>query len=461
MLGVASCSSGSRDSTGFGGAGGTGGQQGPAGTGGTSSGGAGGGGTGGSSGGGTGGSAGTSGGGASGLASPVTMNDISILFPLGTSSDYSAGHLRADAPGSRGVLFPSSIFQKITIAGSFSVPGGPVGGGATAPYANMRVVTLRLDPCFGELHPSAAATTCRNQLRLVFQELQATTKGVSAFDSGVHALYSVTRDQLLAMVNEIVRLREAAGGQGGKGPLGPHALMVAQGLGGSFSTAVQKLILQYAGEQNLVRATAMTSANSGFQWDFFGFDVTGATPTATPIKIATLAATGAADMTKETFFRGFATSTDPMGEFTPKPTGPDDFTILTDAQAAAKLSSADKAKLANALARVDNPTIFTAETLDCARCHLATPLGQNVARDGLHLSETGDPDAFSPDGHWVTAEEMKTTDFLFGSSTNTEVPLVNVHAFSYANRLPAINQRTVNETAAAVQFLNDSFYRAK
>jgi hypothetical protein len=263
------------------------------------------------------------------------------------------------------------------------------------------------------------------------------------------------------MANEIVRLREAAGGQGGKGPLGPHALMVAQGLGGSFSTALQKLILQYAGEQNLVRATALSVGQAGFEWDFDGFDVAGATPTATPITIATLDATGNADTTLERFVRGFSTTVDPMGQLIPKPTGPDDFTILADAQAATKLSSADQAKLANALARVDNPAIFTPDTLDCARCHLATPLGQNVARDRLHLSETGDPDAFSPDGHWVTAAEMKTTDFLFGSSTNPVVPLVNVHAFSYAFARPTVNQRTVNETAAAVQFLNDSFYRAQ
>lgn len=56
---------------------------------------------------------------------------------------------------------------------------------------------------------------------------------------------------------------------------------------------------------------------------------------------------------------------------------------------------------------------------------------------------------------------MKTTDFSFGSSANRDVPLVNVHAFSYANKLPAINQRTVNETAAVVKFLNDSFLRAR
>jgi len=386
------------------------------------------------------------------------MNDVSILFPLGTASDYSAGHLRADSPGSRGLLFPSSIFQKISITGS--LPAAGAGGTPSAPYANMRVVALRLDPCFAELLPSPAAPTCRNQLRLVFQELEASTKGVDAFDSGLHALYSITRDELLAMVNEIVRLREAAGGQGGKGPLAPHALMVTQGLNGSFSTALQKLILQYAGEQNLVRATAMASTNAGFQWEFFGFTVTGAPPAAAPLPIATLTPTGAANPTREIFFRGFATSTDPMGLFTPKPTGPDDFSVLADAQMALALSAADKAKLANALARVDNPTVYTPDTVDCARCHTATPLGQNVARDRLHQSETADADAFKPDGRWVTADEMKTTDFTFGSSTNPDVPSVNVHAFSYANRLPSINQRTVNETAAVVEFLNDAFLPA-
>jgi hypothetical protein len=496
-VGIASCSSsGPSNSTGTGGGGGgssptgtggqatggrggsggggTGGQPNPDGKAGTS-GGSGGAGSGGSASGGSagnvgghagsssggagsGGAAGSSGGGTSGLASPVTMNDVSILFPLGTAADYSTGHLRADSPGSRGALFPASVFQKLPVEGS--TPSAGIGGLSTAPYANMRLVALRLDPCFGDLHPSPTATTCRNQLRLVFQEINGSGSAVTTYDSGVHALYSITREELLAMVNEIVRLREAAGGQGGKGPLAPHVLMVTQGLSGSFSTAVQKLILKYAGEQNLVRATGMTAANAGFQWQFFGFDVTGATPTASPIKIPTLAMTGSADSTSEIFFRGFQTSTDPVGMITPHPTGPDDFSVLADVPTALALPAADQAKLANALARVDNPTIYTPDTVDCVRCHTATPLGQNVARDRLRMGETSGADAFKPDGHWVTADEMKTTDFTFNSA-NLDTPLVNVHAFSYANALPAINQRTVNETAAVVQFLNDAFYRAK
>ena len=465
-LGVASCSSGVSPSTGASGGSNTGvggfntgvggsasgddGQPNLAGRGGKSSGSAGASSDGGS------GSAGTGGQGAGELTRPVTMNDVSILFPLGTAADYSTGHLRADSTGKRGVLFPASVFEKISIEGSAA--GGGIGGPSTAPYANMRVVALRLDPCFAELRPTPSATTCRNQLRLVFQELQASTTGVSAFDSGVHALYTITRAELLAILNEIVRLREADGGQGGKGPLAPHALIVAQGLVGTFSTAIQKLILQYAGEQNLVRVTAMTSENAGFQWSFFGFDISGASPKAVPLAIATLAVTTSADGTEQSFFRGFQSSTDPVGSFVPKPTGPDDFTVLADVKSALMLSAADQAKLTRALARVENPSIFTPDTLDCARCHTASPLGQNVARDRLHLSEADDADAFQPDGKWVTAKEMSATDFSGASQTNPDVPLVNVHAFSYAIQRPSVNQRTVNETAAVVQFLNDFFY---
>jgi hypothetical protein len=413
------------------------------------------GGSAGASSGGDSGSAGTAGGGTGELTRPVTMNDVSILFPLGTASDYSTGHLRADSTGKRGVLFPASVFEKISIEGSAA--GSGVGGPSKAPYANMRVVALRLDPCFAELRPTPSATTCRNQLRLVFQELQASTTGVSAFDSGVHALYTITRAELLAILNEIVRLREADGGQGGKGPLAPHALMVAQGLAGTFSTAIQKLILQYAGEQNLARVTAMTSKNAGFQWSFFGFDISGASPKAVPLAIATLAAMAPRDGTEQSFFRGFE-NTDPIGSFIPKPTGPDDFTVLADVKSALMLSAADQAKLSRGLARVENPSIFTTDTLDCARCHTASPLGQNVARDRLHLAEADGDDAFHPDGKWVTAKEMSATDFSGASQTNPDVPLVNVHAFSYAIQRPSVNQRTVNETAAVVQFLNDSFY---
>ena len=62
--------------------------------------------------------------------------------------------------------------------------------------------------------------------------------------------YSLTRDELLGAVAEIAQLREAAAIPGARGPLAPHPIMAAQGLGGAFSKAVQALVLRHAGETN-------------------------------------------------------------------------------------------------------------------------------------------------------------------------------------------------------------------
>jgi hypothetical protein len=401
--------------------------------------------------GGAGGSGGASGqAGSAGLSNPVTMSDVSMLFPLGTPSDFSTGHLRTDATGSRGTLFPKAVYQRIPIAGSSSAA---IGADGTAPYENLRVVAMRLDPCFADLRPAATTTTCKNQLRLVFQELAVKGSAVEAFDSGVHAFYSLSREELLSAVAEIVLLREAATGAGGRGPLAPHPIMAAQGLGGAFSKAVQALILRYAGESNLVRATGMTSANNGFNWEFFGFELpSGSQGTPTPIAIAGLPP----NSTREIFFRGFASTVD--GTFTPNPTGPDNFTALAKEATAAMLSAMDKTNIAASLVHFTNPAFTTPDSVDCAQCHTADPLELNIGVKKAGISIADHADAFKRDDRWVLETEMATTDFSFAPMNG---PAVIVHAFSYARAIPTVNQRTVNETAAVVAFLNNNFLTSR
>ena len=52
---------------------------------------------------------------------------------------------------------------------------------------------------------------------------------------------------------------------------------------------------------------------------------------------------------------------------------------------------------------------------------------------------------------------MAPTDFSFG---RMDAPAVIVHAFSYAQAIPTVSRRTVNETAAVVAFLNNSYLRS-
>jgi hypothetical protein len=377
------------------------------------------------------------------------MSDVTLLFPSGTPSDYSTGHLRADAAGNRGTLFPKAVYQLNPVTGSKATA---VGADGKAPYENLSVIAMRLDPCFAELHPTATLATCKNQLRLIFQELRVDGSAVGAFDSGVHAFYSLTRQELLSVATEIVQLREAAAAAGtaARGTLAPHPIMAAQGLGGAFSKGLQAIILRYAGEKNLVRATGMSSANAGFNWQFSGFELpNGAQGTPTPIAIAGLPA----GTESELFFRGFSPSA-VEGSFTPGPTGTDNFTALAKEASAPMLSTTEKASIAASLAHFTNPAFTTPDSVDCAQCHTADPLGFNIGAKKAGISTANQPDAFMRDDRWVLETEMVATDFSFG---NINAPGVNVHALSYALGVPTISQRTVNETAAVVAFLNNNF----
>ena len=94
---------------------------------------------------------------------------------------------------------------------------------------------------------------------------------------------------------------------------------------------------------------------------------------------------------------------------------------------------------------------------DCAQCHTADPLEVNIAAKKAGISTADHPDAFKPDERWVLEAEMAPTDFSFG---RMDAPAVIVHAFSYAQAIPTVSRRTVNETAAVVAFLNNSYLRS-
>ena len=110
--------------------------------------------------------------------------------------------------------------------------------------------------------------------------------------------------------------------------------------------------------------------------------------------------------------------------------------------------------MAASLVHFANPAFTTADSVDCAQCHTATPLELNIGAKKAGIPTANQPDAFKRDDRWVLETEMATTDFSFGSKT---APAVNVHAFSYAFGIPTVSQRTVNETAAVVAFLNNHF----
>src|SRR5579862_1805046 len=352
----------------------------------------------------------------------VQMNDVSILFPLtGAPSDY----LAASASGARGVLLPPALYDAVGhIAGS----GGIVtpGGTGDAEYGDLHVVALRIDPCFASLAPDPHGDGCKNQLRLIFQEVKGDAGSAQTFDSGLHVFYALSRDDLRALVHDIGGLRAASAGTDRLGGLAPHPIIAREGTGGPMATSLRALVLRYAGAQNLTRVTKLSAVNTGFTWDFSGFDVSDATaPAIAPMVIPT--ASGAES---QSFFRGFENDVTIAGQFSPATTSSDGFVALADEATAQGLTPQARQAAFDGLVRVDNPSHDSPDTIDCASCHLATPVSKLLAQPLFSLVEADDAFAFAADGTWVLPSEM-------GSTLDPNGPF-QVHAFSYVGTTPAI-----------------------
>jgi hypothetical protein len=388
----------------------------------------------------------------------ATMNDVTILFPLPASAADIDRLLAPSATGARGALLPSALYASVgLISGTTDLTdGGPPAPHPTfTVYGDLRVVAMRIDPCFASFDPDPLGSGCQAQIRLVFQDVRWGDGGPGVFDSAFHAFYDLDRTQLLTLARALVALRAANQDGDVLGPLAPHPIMVRQGLSGAMSQGVEALILQSAGEQNLVRVaeasidTVELGPTGG--WSLSAFDVSGAPPVATPRPIPTLSdpADGG------NVFREGIGAAYYMASFGPT-TSADDFTALwrfsgnyNGVPGVGPVSPSDQQAALDALVRVENPKDNSPETIDCASCHMAADTEHEVAMRLLSFDDTRSSLAFQPDGTSVAPGDMAATfsaaDGPFG---------VNIHAFSYVGASPAISQRVVNETAAIVEYLN-------
>ncbi|MBL9037799.1 MAG: hypothetical protein JNG84_04715 [Archangium sp.] len=367
----------------------------------------------------------------------VQLNDVSVLFPLPESgAALSAELLPVSASGPRGVLLPSAMYDVVgPISGTSGAP--PPGAVGTARYEDLRVVALRIDPCFAALAPPAHGGGCQNQLRLVVQEVVERGGDVRAADSALHLFYSLTRDELLFVAQRLAAVSAGA-------PLSrlqPHPRMSAEGLSGPAATEVRALIVRFAGATTLTRVTTMQTVQATFVWAFASFDVLDAAgPTLVPMQLPTLPANTTTQSILSGASLGFNVFTSPSTTHT------DGFELLQEPSRASQATPAEQAAAHDHLLRVENPALHSPETIDCASCHLATPSTKLVVEPVLSLSATANPNAFAPDTRFVRPSDL--------APTFTPTALLNLHAFSYVGRDVGISQRTVNETAAVVAYLN-------
>jgi hypothetical protein len=345
------------------------------------------------------------------------MNDASVLLPLPNARDL--GELLS--PATQGVgcaLLPREHFE----AG-----GDLVSGIANAELYSkyLRVVAIRLDPCFVE---GVGPKPCRKLVRFVWQPVFATEAGqTSTLDAAIHTFYKFrTASEWNAVVNAWPKLKAEYAGL----PLQPSPQISSEGFSGSYWQGLKSLLLKSVGNKNLVRVTFMSLPFDNL-WIFRGFDILNGERV--EMEIPRIA------QTRQTF----ALSLDPKkyeGGLDPKPPREKIWNIF--------LKDSDEIKVAGAIQEItdiadslNNPKQHNAGTLDCVSCHVAQGARRWAENDWRFKDLTQFPNLYKN-------ENANLENLTVSSKTN------RIRAFGYFGKESAISQRVINETAEVVSALN-------
>jgi hypothetical protein len=357
----------------------------------------------------------------------VGTTDVSILYPMPNVGE-SVAFLSPTMVGDHGQLLSAADFK--TVAGTHldSTMSDPPSG-----YANLRLVSLRLDPCAPREN-----NTCVSEVRAVYQAIYTKAPGptgtpvdqIGATDGALHVMYEVPETELQLMLQEILTLKKANGDLA-LHELAPHPILAQQGLAGAFAEGMRGIVLSHIGE---TRITRITHFDHNFDpdsdgWTFGIFDkaaggtlVAQRVPTTTHTGQTVAGTSADAPLAQSGAFTFLETATkDPVSPLVDSGRGP----------ANSKLQGAFNAAL-----RVQNPLIHSAITTDCANCHLA----EGAVRIGEAQYGFGPGPAFTHPRSLARVDQRTS--------------VTNLHAFGYLGRQVSIMQRTANESvlvAAALE----------
>ncbi len=396
------------------------------------------------------------------------MTDVTILYPMPDKWELVDDMLGPPAEDAKGELLPASIFAEIANleAPPMIQPDGSVLDQDKKlfekwadSFAYLRVVGIRLDPCFGET-TNLGAPQCLSTIRLTAQfflprHLQTSSTNPT-LDPGasIHLFYKLSQSDFATLAKEMLELRKSTGLPLQKALISPqqdgvHPTLKAEGLRGAYANALKAIILKYAGEQTLSRIAfcvqdRVTNTGGYYQnpqqspdtrWVFGGFDYRNSR--LQPLPIGSLGNyTGLQSV--DTFPRQRGDKN--LVTVDPAITVPDNilgaFNPVKQPNGSFAFTDAEKGK--TAARRLQNPSNWTSANSDCVSCHMAK----------IALI---DRNAFQP-------HELDFKSYTFRLD-NTQPVLGPFKHFGWDQGRPIISARTVNETAVVLEYLNKNVLR--
>jgi hypothetical protein len=343
-------------------------------------------------------------------------NDISRLLPLPRNEAERELMLSPDSQGKGGSLLPLSIFQ--------ALPQIVSDRDQEFLYQTaLRVVGIRFDPCFQEKEEP-----CRRQIRMIWQPV-VNESGWTTLDASIHTFYEFSPLVWARIFSELTLLPSE-----GAAHLQVSPQISRESLAGPTWKKLARLVLQFAGEESLIRATSFSVNPLGNRWFFAGLDIQGTN--FKPIKIARLE--GAA--------QAYATQLGTVGQvefraaMNPAPASDLEFlALLKDSwRARENLTLPQLVEATRSALAIENPRLTNPGNVDCASCHVA------------HVVPTWALRNLQLDWGKTFAREM------FRAGPNGVPPLsegdANVlRAFGYFRDKAVVSRRVDNETSLILE----------
>lgn len=357
------------------------------------------------------------------------LNDVSYLMPLPTSPQVDT-LLRMNQSARGGYLLHPAFLNQI--------PNLTLADRPEDMLATLRVVGVRIDPCF----PLPTPQACQKQVRLIWQPVQVDRRQtVQSIDAALHSFYVLNDREFIALLRDIAswksRHRFSTKGK----PLQVHPAWAQHGVESPALIEFQDILRRHIGMYNFFRVTAMFLRGGGNMWAFASFELRNGELAPQPIPRLS--------GKKSQTFVNLALPSDHFESagMAPKAQGEDLIDALLELPPTqGPLSEAVIFKSFASLYKMENPRHFNPENLDCVSCHVAQPVKYVYfhKRPELKLSQVArEYQYFNP------RYNMKN---MSGNPRDSQI----IRAFGYFGRDLAISQRVINESAEVADRLNHS-----
>lgn len=354
------------------------------------------------------------------------LNDVSYLMPLPVKVGAD-NLLGLEAAGRGGPLLPSKFLGAIP-------PLTVVHSGAEI-ASSLRVIAVRVDPCF----PLPTPQSCQKQVRLVWQPIEAGRRGqTQSVDAALHSFYVLNDADFTSLLAELATWKQKYEVQTEGLPLQIHPAWSKQGDQSPAFADFNLIVRKYAGVENLTRVTVMVLRGAGDMWAFQGFAVKNGK--LEMLKVPRL------DRSSQAFIN-FAVPADHFekGQITPAPRGDDSINqVVTNSENFKTGNEETLRKELRAMYRIENPTQFNPENMDCVSCHVAQPAREWVQSN---RADIGVQNIWKENAYKNPRYNLKNQTPILA---NTQA----IRAFGYFGTDVAISQRVINESAEVADLIN-------